>query len=157
MKWPFTWGDKPLQEIFWSTSEIKEDVDTVMVKGRRVKSAPGLRFSDADGLAVAKRSGWIMSFGKMQDLDLSDVYLDWMSKSGIEPKLNFFTNCLLKLEETRTGGQNKILLTPEQRIQFSQDLCSELIRPTGADAATLCREGYFDLKKLKIIRFRHPL
>ena len=80
MKWPFTWGDKALQEIFWNTSEIKEDVDTVMVKGRRVKSAPGLRFSDADGLAVAKRSGWIMSFGKMQDLDLSDVYLDFFMK-----------------------------------------------------------------------------
>ena len=143
----FAWGGrKRLQEIEWNTSGASEEMDFVLVNGRRVKSAPGLRFSDDRGLSIAKRSGWIIGWGKLEDLNRSNVRMDWVSKAGIEPKLHFFANCLLKLEEERRGGE-KIILTAEQRKEFAQDLCIELIKPTGADHTALTQEGYFVLRK----------
>ena len=139
------WGGKRLQNIEWDTEESQEEMDSVLVKGKRVKCTPGLRFSDNDGLSVAQRSGWILGWGKLEDLDRSKTHIDWVSKDGCEQKLTFFTNCLLKLEEARLG--QKIVLTSEQRKSFAQELCEYLIRPTGAEPTLLTKEGYFLFKK----------
>ena len=90
MNWNFlSRGVKRLQEIEWITGETQEEMDSVLVKGKRVKCAPGLRFSDTEGLSVAQRSGWILGWGKLEDLDRSKTHIDWVSKGGCEQKLIF--------------------------------------------------------------------
>ena len=142
----FSWGSKRQQEIEWGTSGTQEEMDYVMVNGKKVKSAPGLRFLDEKGLTVAKRCGWIIGWGKLEDLNASNVAMDWVTKNGAEPKLQHFANNLLQLEEARLGDK-KVILTAEQRKQFAQEMCDELIKPTGVDPAELTAEGYFILRK----------
>ena len=120
---------------------------TVLVNGKKVIAAPGLRFGDEKALALARRNGWIIGWSKLEDLQHAGVFVDWISKEGMEPKLKHFTNSLLKLEETRLGS-TKIKLTLEQRNAFAHELCEDLIRPTGVEPGKLLKDGYFVLRNL---------
>ena len=146
----FNWGkDEKLQEVTWDGRNT-DGLDTVLVATKRVPCAPGLRFTDQEAVKLSRRCGWILGFGKVEELDRQGVYLDWVPKSAMEPKLNFFANCLLKLEEQRSS--EKILLNEDQRKKFAEDLCAELISPTGLSPETLTRDGYFALKKIEELR-----
>ena len=142
-----SWGGLgKIQEIEWNTADATEEMDVVLVNGKRVKCAPGLRFSDKAALSMAQQAGWILSWSKIEALERTDLHFDWVSKMGMEQKLLHFTNSLLKLEESRMNGE-KIKLTTEQRKLFAADLCNDLIKPTGVNPTLLTNEGYFLLKK----------
>ena len=142
-----SWGGLgKIQEIEWNTTDSTQEMDFVLVNGKRVKCAPGLRFSDKAALSMAQKAGWILSWSKIEALERTELHFDWINKMGMEPKLLHFTNSLLKLEESRMGGE-KIKLNTEQRKLFAADLCNDLIKPTGVDPTLLTNEGYFLLKK----------
>ena len=65
----FSWGGLgKIQEIEWNTSKSSGEMDVVLVKSKRVKCAPGLRFSDEAAVSVAKQAGWILSWSKIEAL-----------------------------------------------------------------------------------------
>ena len=143
-------GKEPKQqEISWD-GEAMDELDTVLVKGKRVPCSPGLRFTDEEAIKLSRRSGWIFGFGKIEDLDCQGLYLDWVTKAAMEPRLHYFANSLLKLEEGRT--EEKIRLNEDQRKQFAEDLCAQLVSPTGLELDQLVRDGYFVMKKLEELR-----
>ena len=152
MSWLLPWNNRTRQEIEWNPNPGNQvELDFVLVKGKKVATAPGLRISDESGLAVAKRSGWILGFGKLEQLICTDVFVDWFPKQGVDAKLKTFTNALLNLEQVRIA--EKITLTQEQRNNFAQKLCDDLIRPTGVQPELLTKEGYFVLRSKE----EHPV
>ena len=99
MSWLLPWNNRTRQEIEWNPNPGNQvELDFVLVKGKKVATAPGLRISDESGLAVAKRSGWILGFGKLEQLVCNDVFVDWFPKQSVDAKLKTFTNALLNLE-----------------------------------------------------------
>ena len=144
----FGWGTNPeVQEIKWVPTRDPGTLETVLVDSQRVVCSPGLRFTDEEAIKLSQRSGWILSFAKVQELEHQGVFIDWVLKAAAEPKLQYFTNCLLKLEEKRSN--EKIKLTEDQRRKFSEQLCNELIAPTGLEPEKLLKEGYFVMRKLE--------
>ena len=127
-----------------------DELDTVLVSGKRIVCSPGLRFIDEEAVKLSRRCEWILGFGKLEELNVDNVYLDWVAKAAMTPKVQLLTNCLLKLEESRNN--EKIKLNEEQRVKFTEDLCDKLIAPTGHTAETLTKDGYFVLKKWRKIR-----
>ena len=135
------WASQRVQEVIWDIDpNVSNNLDTVLVNGKKVLCAPGLRFADSLAVKMGIKSGWILSFAKLEDLDQTNVYLDWIEKSAMEPKLKFFANCLLKLQESRTG--EKVSLNEEQRKEFADKLIQDLICVTGQDPDEFLRNGF---------------
>ena len=95
--------DLKLQEINWDGSKTITELECILVDQKEVPCSSGLKFTDEEAINLARRAGWIISFYNLEKLDHQDVYVDWVAKNGAQPKLQYFANCLLKLEETRSG------------------------------------------------------
>ena len=113
----FSWGGlSKLQEIEQNTTDTSDEIDVVLVNGKRVKCAPGIRFSDKAAVSMAQQAGWILSWSKIEALERTELHFDWISKAGMEPKLLHFTNNLLKLEQSRMNGEKMVVLPILQLI-----------------------------------------
>ena len=139
-----------MQEIKWEGGKTINELDWVLLDRKRVPCSTDLRFTDEEAVKLTRRTGWIISFSKLEELEHQAVYGDWVAKNEAQPKLQYFANCLLKLEETRSG--KKVVLNEAQRKQFAEHLCIELVTPTGVDPEILLKYGYFILRKAEETR-----
>ena len=72
------------------------NLDTVLVNRKTAGCVPGLRVSDELAIKMSRRSEWILSSTKLEELDTSNTLMDWTSKSAMDKKLAHFANSLLK-------------------------------------------------------------
>ena len=142
------WSGQRVQEVKWDIDpNVSTNLDTVLVNGKTAACAPGLRFSDELAIKMSRRSGWILSFAKLEDLDTSNTFMDWISKSSMDKKLAHFANSLLKLQGKRM--EQKVSLTEAQRAEFARKLCEDLVITTGQEPAAFLQNGFFVIKSFE--------
>ena len=142
------WAGQRVQEVKWDVDpNVSTNLDTVLVNGKKVICAPGLRFSDENAIKMSRRTGWILSFAKLEELDQGNTFLDWISKSAMDKKMQHFANSLLQLQGKRMS--EKVSLDEAQRAEFAKKLCEDLVITTGQEPAAFLQNGFFVIKSFE--------
>lgn len=142
------WSGQRVQAVKWDIDpNVSTNLDYVLVDGKKVICAPGLRFSDESAIKMSRKTGWILSFAKLEELDQSNTFLDWISNSAMDKKMQHFANSLLQLQGKRIS--QKISLNEAQRAEFAKKLCEDLVITTGQEPTGFLENGFFVTKSFE--------